>query len=413
ISITPLLPIFIKEMPNVKNIYFIYILFVINTSISYYFSYKRNLIIADQKIYIYTLFKYLFYFVLNVLQIFILILTKNYILYLIIQIICTFLENLSISIRANRMYPYLKDKNVDKLDVKTKNEIVKNTKAMMMHKIGATVVNGTDNILLSKFVSLISVGLYSNYYLITSSLHKILSQVYSSALAIICNLCVSNNIDTQYKVFKKIDFLGYWLYSFSSVCLLCLFNPFINLWVGKEYIFNFNIVIILVINYYIFGMRKAVLAFREASGLFYKDRWKAIIEAIVNLVTSILLAFKFGTFGVFLGTLISSVTVCVWVEPYVLFKYGFKMNLWKYFKQYFKYLFVTVILGVITYFICSMVCFNVYISFLIKLIICIIVPNLLLILIFYRTDEFKYYFDLIKKILSKITKKCGLTKKVV
>ena len=391
--ITPLLPMLIKDMPNIPNIYLIYILFVINTAISYFFSYKRNLIIADQNRYIATIYRYSFYFILNVAQIIYLILKNDYIGFLVLQIISSFFENIFISKKADKMYPFLKEKEIVPLEEKAKKEIIKNTKAMMMHKIGGTVVSSTDNILLSSFVSIVSVGIYSNYSLIITALNTICSQIYNSLTASIGNLWVKENREKNFEIFKKINFFTFWIYCIICICLICLFNPFIELWVGKEYLFTMDIIIILVINFYLTGMRKSSLVFREATGLFYKDRYKAVLEAIINLVASIILAKHLGVFGVFLGTFISSITTCVWIEPYVLYKYGFEKNICSYFKDYFKKTTLAIILVCFTYYICSFITGSIYLVFIIKLLISLLVPNIVLIIIYRKTDEFKYFYN--------------------
>lgn len=399
ILITPFLSLFIKDIPNINNINLIYILFVINTAISYFFSYKRNLIIADQNRYIATIYRYGMYVLLNIVQIIYLIITKNYIGFLIIQILATLMENILVSKKANQMYPYLKEKTKIPLDNETKNEIIKNTKAMMMHKIGGVVVNSTDNIILSRFVGLVSVGLYSNYYLIINALNLILGQVFSSLTASIGNLCANSERTKQYDIFKKINFLTFWISCFSTISLFCLFNPFITIWIGSKYLFSFEIVLILVINFYITIMRQSVLTFREAAGLFYKDRYKALLEAFINIIASIILVTKFGAFGVFLGTFISSITTCLWVEPYILYKFGFHQKVSNYFKIYLKQIVLTFIITIITYIFCSFININIYLSFFIKCLICLILPNLILYVIYKDSEEFKYFYD---KIFTKI-----------
>lgn len=405
LCILPFLPYFINDIPEISNINYIYILFLINTSISYFFSYKRNLIIADQRRYIATFYRYLFYFILNISQIIFLIITHNYILFLIIQIICTLLENIFVSFKANRLYPFLLKKDKVLLDEESKKSIIKNIRAMMMHKVGSVIVNSTDNIILSKYVGLNAVGLYSNYYLITNSLNVIFSQLYNSIRASVGNLCVDDDKEKQYKVFEKIYFISFWLYSFSSICLICLLNDFIKIWIGKEYILNFSIVLIIVLNFYVYGMRKVTLVFKEAYGLFYNDRWKPVFEAVINLISSIILANYLGILGVFLGTLISSISVCLWVEPYVLFKYGFKKKVYMYFKDYIKYSFIFLTSGFFTYFICSYIDGNLYIIFLIKIVLCLTIPNLIVFLLFHKNEYYIYYIDLMKSIIKKIIKR--------
>lgn len=405
IVITPFLSIFINDVPQIEHINLIFMLFVINTSVSYFFSYKRNLIIADQNRYIATIYRYGFYVLLNIIQVIYLMLFKDYIGFLILQIIATLLENITISIKANKMYPYLKDKDKVKLDKKIKSEIISNTKAMMMHKIGGTIVSSTDNIILAKFVSLSAVGLYSNYYMVIYALNLFFIQLYNSIIPSIGNLWVTSNEEKRYSTFKKIDLLTFWIISFSTICLLCLYNQFIEIWVGKEYLFTFDIVIVLVINYYITGMRRSVLAFRDATGLFYKDRWKSIIEAIINLIVSIILALKYGVVGVFIGTFISSITICFWIEPYILFKYGFHKKPEKYFINYAKKTILTICVALITYLLCSFAKGNIYFSFCIKLLICFLVPNIIYIIIYRNTDEFNYFYEKIHIKVSEILNK--------
>lgn len=405
ISITPFLNIIISQEPNIpESIKLIYILFVLNTSLSYFFSYKRNLIIADQKRYIASIYRYVFYFLLNLVQIIFLIITKNYIIFLILQIIFTLLENMFVSAKANKMYPFLKNKNKIALDDDSKNTIIKNTKAMLMHKIGGIVVSSTDNILLSKFVSLTAVGLYSNYYLVISALNTIFGQLYNSLNASVGNLFATEDTNKSYTVFKRINFLSFWIFCFASVSLLCLFNDLITIWLGSQYLFNSYIVLVLVILFFITGMRKPVITFKESAGLFYKDRWKSVIEAIVNIVFSIILVKKIGVIGVFLGTLISSISVCVWVEPYVVFKYAFDVPFLQYIKRYIRYCFEFTIISFICYYFCSFIKFEIIISIILKALICIIVSNLIIYFIHRNDEEFIYFKKMFKKIKSNILK---------
>lgn len=408
VGLLPFFGSFTTEISSIPHVGIMYILFLFNTSISYFFSYKRNLIIADQNRYIATIYRYGFYFMLNIFQIVYLLLAKDYIGFLIIQNAFTIIENLCISKKADRMYSFLSIKKRATVSKKIRKEVLKNTKAAMMHKIGDIVVTSTDNILLSKIINLSAVGIYSNYFLITNALDLIFSQVFKSLTASVGNLFAKDTQEKCYKIFTKILFLNFWIFCFSSTCLICLINPFISLWLGEEYLFTMDIVIILVVNHYIYGMKKAVAIFRWSSGLFYKDRWKSVIESSINLISSMLLGFKFGVFGVFLGTFISSITTCVWIEPYVLYKYGFDKKVKLYFKSYLKYLLITITIASSCYFLCHCINIDGYIGFAIKFIIAFILPNLTLYVIFRNTSEFQYFY---KKIFKKIFKKISQTSK--
>ncbi|MBO1266325.1 hypothetical protein J3A84_14920 [Proteiniclasticum sp. SCR006] len=398
---TPLLDLFITSDTGVKNINFIYWLFLFNSSISYFFSYKRSLIIADQKKYIDILYQYTGILVTKVMQILVLVLTRNYIGFLLIQILVVFTENYLISRKANRIYPFLSEKNVTKIDDYDKKKIVKNIKALFFHRVGAVVVTGTDNLLISRYVGIIEVGIYSNYLLIISSLKVIYDMLFQSITASVGNLGATESKNKVYDIFKKIDFIGYWIYGFSSIALLILLNPFIKLWLGSQYLFSDYVVALIALNFYIRGMRHSVLTFRDALGIFYYDRYKPIFEALINLIFSILLAIEFGVFGVLLGTLISSITTSLWVEPYVLYKYGFNLKVRDYFERYInKFIFVLITSGVMLY-IVSLINTDGFLSFFLRIILVTIIPNALFYCVYRSTNEFEYMLGLVKRVFLK------------
>ena len=279
----PVYPNLINERPNIENLDLIYMLFVLNTAFSYFVAYKRLLIISDQNRYIATAYRYGFYIAMNVMQIIELVLFKNYILYLIIQVLFTLLENIGISIKANKMYPYLKDKEVKEVAKRDKKHLMQNVKALFFHRFGGVVLNSTDNIVISKVLGLNWVGLYSNYYLITNALNTILNQVFSSVVASIGNLNTSNTREKMTDTFNKIFFANVWIYAVVCSALLVLINPFIEIWLGRDYIISFGTVIVLVVNYFVYGMRRPAMAFREATGNYRKDWYSPIIEAVINI----------------------------------------------------------------------------------------------------------------------------------
>lgn len=404
VAITPFLSFLIKDIPNIPYISLIYLMFVINSSISYFFSYKRSLIIADQKRYITTIYRYGWYVILNIFQIIVLLLTHNFIIFLAIQILCTFLENIFVSRKANKMYSYIKGGNTEELDIETKDTIIRNVKAMMCHKIGSIVVNGTDNILLSKFIGVVIVGLYSNYILIINAMNAVVDMIFQAVTASIGNLGVSESNERMHFIFKCLNLIGFWVYGLFFICLINLFNPFIKLWVGEEYLLPMPLVLIIIFNLYLNGMRKSVITFKDALGLYWYDRYKPLFESIVNLFVSILLATKLGAVGIFLGTAISTITTCFWIEPYVLYKHGLNINTKSYFSTYFIYTSIMLFTGGLTWSMCSFIGGESIASFVIKLIICVLITNGIFALFFWRTKEFRYLFDIIKKIRSPFLK---------
>lgn len=405
VSLAPFLENFIKTMPDIPHIHLIFLLFVINAATSYFFSYKRSLIISDQKRYIATIYRYSFFILLNIVQIILLYFTHNFILFLVCEILFTFAENIVVSKKADKLYPYLKQKNVQKIDKETLSQITRNVRAMLAHKLGSVVVSSTDSLILSKFVGLVGVGLYSNYLLIINALNIVTSQVFTSITASVGNLGATESEDRKKFIFNVVFFMNFWIYGVASICLIVLLNPFIRLWIGEDFILDTSIVLVIIFNFYLTGMRKGVLTFRDALGIYWYDRHKPIFESIINLVGSLILVSKFGMIGVFIGTTISTILTCFWVEPYVLYKYGFKTTVLPYFKKYALY--SAIIVG--TYIITDSLSMNFtdenIINFVIQLLICLVIPNIIFTLLFYRTNEFKYLYNIIQNYIFKKAKK--------
>lgn len=396
LAFSPFLGYFIKEDLPGTSIFISFMLFVLTSAVSYFYSYKSSLLIADQKRFIVVKYQYGFYLFITVLQTAILWITSNYIFYLITKLIFTFIEHYLVSRRADKEYPYLREPVEGKLDGDTKDGIVKNIKAMVIHKIGTVLVLSTDNLIISRMLSVIVVGIYSNYVLITSALTTLIEQIFSSIVASVGNFRVTESTERAIEIFDTVYFMGFWIYGFSCISLLCLFNPFIGLFFGQEYIFSLPIVITIVFNFYFTGMRSPANSFKQAYGLYWQNRYVPIFEITINLVSSIILCKYFGVTGVFIGTILSTLTTCFWVEPYILYKHGFNMGMGGYMLKYLKYTVIAVIIGALCYYMCSFFPANFY-GFAVKCFICLLFPNALFVIIFRRTKEYDTLKDIVMR----------------
>ena len=411
LAFLPFYTVFMDEVPDIPHLNVIYLLFVANTVVSYFYSYKRSLIVCDQKKYIETGIHYGAYFVLNLVQIIFLALTKNYVVFLVLQVISTWGENFILARKADKLYPYLRDKDVRPMDKDDRNIIFRNVAAMSMHKVGAVVVNSTDNILISKLIGLATAGLYSNYYTIIHPLQTVTNQIFESIVASVGNL--SANTDEEGRehlreTFNDVFFFAFWIYTFCAVCLLNLLPPFIEfIWLrNRGWLLDRGTLIVLVINFYLYGMRRPVLTFRDASGAFWNDRYKPLFESIINLAASILLARRFGLMGIFLGTMVSTVTTSLWVEPYVLYRNVFDAPLRDYFIRLASHALVTAGICFLSVWICGLVGYSL-LSVIPRLLICLVLPNGIMFLLFCRTSEFKYFGRLGKELLGKVQDHVG------
>lgn len=391
IVVTPFIYSFMNEVPNIEHLQFYYILYVVNSAVSYFFTYKRTLLVSAQKRYIATFYRYLFYALVNIGQIIILLFTKNYTLYLLCQILFTILENICVSKKTEEIYPYIKEKNTEKLDKETSSKIFRDIKAMFMNRLGVTVVKFTDTIIISKFLGVIEVGLYSNYQMITTSLTTIITQIFTSITASIGDFAVTETKEKTEKLFYRIFFMDFWIYTVVSVCLITVTNPFIKFWVGEEYLLHNTIVIALIINFYLSGMRLTITTLKDALGLYWRDKYRPLITAIVNLVTSIILVKHIGILGVILGTIISTMAVDLIVEPYVLYKYTFNKNVIGYYKRYFIYTGIFLIMATILGILCANINIaNSLLEVLVKGILTFVISNIVLIVIYHKNENYTY-----------------------
>ena len=399
LSLTPFLGLIIKDIPkNVPHLSLIYILFVIHSASSYFFVYKKFLIDSDQKGYITSRIIFTFSTLLSIIQIILLVTTKNYILFLLSSIILVIIQNIYISSKANKLYPFIKNKTDEKLEKEDMEGIKKNVSSLFIYKVGTVIMNGTDNIIISKFIGLIIVGFYSNYVLIINSITTVLNQIFNAITSSIGNLVVTTNKKRSKEVYDNLNFANFWLYALFGVCIIVLINPFINIWIGKKYVMGFSIVFLLVLNFYVLGMQSVTNSFRNAYGLFWIAKYRPIIMVIINIVISVVLVQFIGIEGVLIGTLISRLLTTAWLDPYIVHKYGYEISPKSYYVDYLKYLVIFIAISIILNYFVSMIAINnIFILILIAILVVISV-NVILVLLFFKTSEFNYFYDKIKKI---------------
>ena len=408
LCVIPFMDIIIKDAPNIKeNLIIIYLLFLFNTASSYFFTYKKSIIYAHQKQSTIDNIDSIFYIAKSILEIIFLVLTRNFIVYLIIQILGTFLENIIIAIKADKMYPYLKVRNTEKLSKEESKSIFDNVKALVVYKFGGVIMNGTDNILISSLVNVSTVGLCSNYTLIINSIKSIIFSALNGVTASVGNLNAVGEPKQKEKVFYQITFVNYIVYSFCAIAFMVLLNPFITLWLGQDYILGIAVSISLAVSFFVEGLRNPGYTYRTTLGLFKKAKSTPYIGAITNIILSILLCKLFGVAGIFMATAIAQLVSYSWIDPYLIHKYEFKTPVSKYFKKFVVYFVVFAISTGIALGLSNIIWIDGIIGFILKTLIVCIVPNIINLLVFCKTPEFK---QIKGKILDPIFKKFKLIK---
>lgn len=390
LGIMPFLEFFIKGNPNIDvNIYIVYVVFLLNTVVSYLGAHKRALLFVFQRNDVETNIITTQIIALSVAQSIMLLAFRSYYLYVIMIPIFTLFEVVSVVAITRKKYPEISGK-AEKLDKETKKVITKNIIATSCHQLGSVVVLSTDNLLVSKFFGLTALGTISNYILIYNAVNSLLLIIIEALKASVGNLIATTDTEKVYKFFNLINWLFSCLVGFCSIALLCLYKPFINLWVGDTgYIITFGVILTLVIKFYTTKMRNVVNMFKDCAGLMWNDRFKPLAEAFINLTASIACIYLFGLAGIYIGTIISTLFVPLWVEPLVLFKNYFKKPLKEYFKKYLLYTTVTLIVGGVTYLLCYIIKLQGIIGLIAMATICLVVPIILYYIAYFRTNQFK------------------------
>lgn len=402
VFLSPFLPYIIrdaKEIPADINLYVIYALYIFQSAASYAFSYRQALLDADQRGYITTEMQMAFTCLRYTVSILILYLTRNYTFVLIGTIIVNLMNNMLVYFYVGHFYSDV-FKNKSRMDKQGIIQIFKDAGAMMCHRIGATVVSSTDNIVMSMYVGTIAVGIYSNYSLIIQMIQTIINNLLNSFTASIGNYALSVKNEERYQLYKKLRFANMWIAVFCTSSLYLLINPFIQVVWDKNLIFSKGIVFVLCANFFLFASRSANGAFNIAAGTFVYDRARPLIEAALNLVISVVLVKRVGIAGVFLGTIISSGLTVWWREPYLLFKKVFEQKLGGYFVTYALWTFLLFAITIPFEKLLVRLPMNMF-YLVIRFLVCGIGINVVLVLLMCRNQYFLYYFGLVKTWLLK------------
>lgn len=404
--ILPFLPYLIKDNTGIDNLSIIYLIYLVNMAIGYLFSFKRTLITSDQKKYKIMPLIMFFGVLTSILQIIILLIFRNYILYLLVQTICILLENIIVNKYIDKQYPYLLSK--EKVEPISKDElftIKTKIKALLLHKVGAYTLTSTDNLIISKIIGIIAVGVYSNYSLIISMISSIIYTLISNVISSLGNLIANEKADKRFRVFNEMNFICFILYGISSICLINLFNPFISFVFGDNYLLSMSIVYVIVLNHYLTGMNNVVISIQTASGLYEKDKLIPLIQSGINLVVSIVLGIKFGLIGVFIGTIVSTILPLI-VKPLIVYKYIFNKNVILYFREFIPQFIIIVLSTVLSNLLINIVNIsNIYVLLLYRLFISLIIPSVLIYIVYRTKESFKDLIGRIKTIFNKIKKK--------
>lgn len=349
LCMVPFLDVIIKPETPIEHMHLYYILSLAGMAVSYLCVYRTVIITADQKDYVVVKMNMAISVIKVVLQTVVLLLFKNYTVYLVIGMLCGLFGNLYQTAVAKRMYPYINEKA--ELEKKEKRGILSNIKSVFIYKISSTLLNATDNTIISATVGIAAVGVYSNYLTIANKMSGIFTMIFTSMTASIGNIIVKENNEKRYEIFECEQFASFVLSGVVVPIFVSLINNVIYLWLGTEYLFDKSVAVIIGLNMYMGFVYQPLWSYREATAMYQKTKWTMFICALTNVVLSIIMGRFMGLAGIILATFISKAGTYGWYEPILLFKLYFNKSAKGYFKDMFlNFAFVAAVTALLTVF---------------------------------------------------------------
>lgn len=405
IALIPFLHLFIKDFDKLKqlnlNTTVIFLLYLAKTVSSYvFFAYKSAIIKANQKEYLINLISYFFTIGGAVIQIIVLLVYSKFELYVLISVIQVLAQNVVIAVLANKMYPYITEQPSEQIKKDEVKDIIKDCGALILYKLNVVVLKATDNIVISTFIGLDMVGMYSNYSILYTAINSLFSKIFGSVSHSLGNLHTKSSVKHEYEVFESVNLITAILGGTAFAGIIVVADEFVFLWIGAEWQIAQPFSFLMGFELYTLASRAALGKYRTAMGLFQQAKWRPLAGMIINLVVSIALVKLWGICGVLVGTLVADWLTIMWYDPMIIHKYGFKnyKPVIEYFKRLALYTVTVLCVGAADYFVCKHIFAGKgWYSVIIHALICVVTMPSALIFLRRNTQEGKYVIGMIRK----------------
>ena len=387
--LTPFIPSLISgDIPEDINVYILYLLNLGATVLSYWlYAYKSSILLAYQRVDIVNIVALGTTTVQYVLQLLVLICFRNYYYYIIILLITQASTNIITAYAANKMYPRIKPRgDIEKEEKKKINERIRD---LFTSKIGSIIYDSADTIVISAYLGLTMLAVYQNYYYILNSITGMIAVIFSACTAGIGNSIIIETKEKNLEDLNKFTFIICWIAGFCSVCLLCLYQPFMEIWVGKDLMLSFSAVLCFVTYFFVRQINALLNLYKDASVIWHADRFRPLLAALTNLMLNLVLVQFIGIYGILISTVMAILCVGMPWLIHNLFSLIFeKEYLMPYLRKLIYYCFIVVLSCIVTYFICNNIHFGLISTLISRGVICIIVPNLIFFLVYRNNKEY-------------------------
>lgn len=395
LMMTPMIPRLIRgDVPAELNIYVLYFFHLGATVLSYWmFAYKGSILSAHQRTDVVSRIGLITGTIQYAVQILVLWFTRNYYLFLLVAMLTQVAVNICTAICADRLYPQYKPRG--KLDREKVQEINRKVRDLFTAKIGFVVYDSVDTIVISAFLGLTTLAIYQNYYYVLNSIYGFVVLIFAACQAGIGNSLVVESKEKNFGDFEKFTFILTWIDVFCTACLLCLYQPFMEIWVGTELMLSFAAVICFAVYFFIRLYNQLFNTFKDAAGMWREDRLRPLVASATNLIVNLVLVRYIGVYGIILSTVIAILCVGMPWLLHNLFSIIFERKyLLPYLRRLGGYCAVAILIISVTYLICSRICLHPLLTLLIRGGICCVIPNVLFIFIFRNSVEYKQTLDL-------------------
>lgn len=327
---TPFLQVFLSDIEVTDTVRAYFLIQALTSSCTYFLAYKRNILYADQNGYISGLIDTVFNTCATLLCIAAAVLTRNYALYLTINLAKTFLSNLMVHRVCTRKYPYL---HAERVDWGMLKGIAASLKDVVLERLASYVYGSTDNLIISMFISTVQVGFLNNYTMIIAHIKSLVKSLSAPLIPALGNkVALESRGERQMETFRLLEQVYFWLTGLAIVPVYVLADFFIGMFFGEAYVLPRLILLLLCVDLYIHINQDACLSFLTANGLFRKRRNISIGGAIINIVVSLLLMKPMGIAGILTGTAVSQ--VYYWVARSVVALRECLCQSWRVFIRY-------------------------------------------------------------------------------
>ena len=378
------------DVPDDVDLRALYCVYLGNTVLSYFlFAYKQAAFTASQRSDVVSNVGSVLAVASALLQIAALVLTRSFYAFALVLPLITVAQNLAISALFDRHFPqYRPEGGLSKAETRA---IGANILGLLIQKLGTVFLTSVDSIVVSAFLGLMVLGIYNNYWMLVTAVAGFVGMLTMSIIPSVGNSVAVEGRDKNFKDFLKFDFIYVWLIAWCGCCLMALSQPFVEIWLGAENMLDFGMVALLGVVFFTNHVNDMTYVYRDAAGLWRQGKFVPLAAAVVNLALNIALVSLIGLPGVAISSIVALLAVYTPFYTKILFLSYFEDG-----KAWLRYVagqFLRTVLFVVMALFCSWVVSLVPIGgvagLAVKFGIMLVLPNLLLLLAYARTEGFE------------------------